>query len=234
MASDAGSIVAAIADACRAGGFDLHATTTAGRYNATVDPAFHLPGADGSVVMVIGNTRELWPHVERFVLECKTSDQDMLDPIDTYTERTIHAAITGIRGVVDIRFAHEPPPRRIAIQRLAHVAGLAWLSPSHLCIHRTVGPWMALRAAIVLNDSVPSATSLPSPELGPPCVCERQCLPKLEAALGAGEPTNRAELTDQWRLWLVMRDACPVGRDYRYTDEQIAYHYIGKRPAHWA
>ena len=32
-------------------------------------------------------------------------------------------------------------------------------------------------------------------------------------------------LGDTWRLWLAVRDACPVGREHRYGDDQIGYHY---------
>ena len=34
------------------------------------------------------------------------------------------------------------------MQRLAHVAGLAYLSESHLSVHAEYGPWLGLRAAI--------------------------------------------------------------------------------------
>lgn len=215
-----------IAGRCHDGGLDLHAVTSVGRYNAEVDPPFHLPGDARSLAIVIGNSRAIWPHVDRFVLE---SPEPLTDPVDTYVEGVVRQATTGIQGLVDIRFSDEPPPRRIAMQRLAHVAGLAWLSPSHLCIHPTFGPWIALRAAVVLDQPAPA----PAAPLPPPCDCSTHCLPKLEEALAAGEPTNADELVENWRLWLAMRDACPVGRQHRYTDEQIVYHYIGERPARW-
>ncbi len=37
------------------------------------------------------------------------------------------------------------------MQRLAHASGLARLSPSHLSVHGTDGPWIALRAAVVID-----------------------------------------------------------------------------------
>jgi cyanocobalamin reductase (cyanide-eliminating) / alkylcobalamin dealkylase len=36
---------------------------------------------------------------------------------------------------------------------------------------------------------------------------------------------------DTWRAWLAVRDACPVGREHRYGDDQIAYHYAKRRDA---
>lgn len=219
--------VARVTDRCAAAGLDLHATTSVGRYNAEVDPPFRLPGNDTSLVIVIGNTRAMWPHVDRFM---RNATGPVSDPVDEYVESIVGQAVARLDGVIDVRYAHEPPPRRIAIQRLAHVAGLAWLSPSHLCIHPQVGPWMALRAAVVLDRP---ALSMVSP-LEPLCDCSANCLPKLRAALAVGEPTNSAELIEHWRYWLAMRDACPVGRQYRYDDEQIVYHYIGERPERWS
>lgn len=224
--TEAQQIADVIGQRCQAGGLDLHATTSVGRYNGQVDQPYHLPGDPTSMVVVIGNSRAIWPHLDRFVLE---SREPLADPVDTYVQLLVAQATTGIDGLVDIRFAHEPPPRRIAIQRLADVAGLAWLSPSHLCIHPTFGPWIALRAAVVLDVPAPPAAS----RVPPPCSCADHCLPQLDHAMALGEPTNATELIEHWRAWLAMRDACPIGRQHRYDDEQIRYHYTGERPARW-
>jgi methylmalonic aciduria homocystinuria type C protein len=32
-----------------------------------------------------------------------------------------------------------------------------------------------------------------------------------------------------WRAWLAVRESCPVGREYRYCDAQIEYHYTKDR-----
>ena len=219
--------IADITERCAGAGIDLAAHTAVGRYNAVVDERFRLPGSDRATVLVLGNTRALWPYIDRFVVDAPAPIDD---PVDTYVARVVHRAIAAA-GVtpIDVRFDFEPPERRIAIQQLAHVAGLAWLSPSHLCVHPTYGPWIALRAAVVLAVDA-SADDGPA---SAPCDCRRHCGPRLEAALAAGEPTNQTELRERWRLWLAVRDACPVGREHRYTDEQIVYHYAGVRPAHW-
>lgn len=209
-----------IAAHCLEEGLDLSARTTVGRYNREVDHPFRLEGADDRLVLVVGNTRVLWPLLRAAVV---AGDPD---PVDTHVERVVGEAVDPCRDLVlDLRFSHQPPPRRIAIQRLAHVAGLAWLSPSHLCVHPEYGPWIALRAAVVLD--LPGEPSRP---IAPPCDCSAGCLPWLETALAAGEPANQDDLRERWRLWLAVRDACPVGREHRYSEEQILYHYIGVRP----
>ncbi len=207
-------------DHCFERGIDLSGMTTVGTYNGEVDEPYRLTGPDDRMVVVLGNTRAIWPHVRPGVV---AGDPD---PVDTHVETVVGEAIAPLADkVIDVRFSHQPPPRRIAIQRLAHVAGLAWLSPSHLCIHPEYGPWMALRAAVVLD--LPGEPTRPIP---PPCDCSANCHPVLETALAAGAPANQADLRERWRLWLAVRDACPVGREHRYAEEQILYHYIGVRP----
>jgi methylmalonic aciduria homocystinuria type C protein len=220
--------VAVLAHRCRLAGLDLHATTTVGRYNDRVAGDLRLPGSAASLVVVIGNTAALWPVLDAAM---RATPGPIADPVDEHVVRVIDEAATIAFGaaVVDIRYAHEPPPRRVAIQQLADIAGLAWLAPSHLCVHPVFGPWIALRAAVVV-DREPSEIGQP---LEPQCECAAHCLPKLDAALAAGEPTTSAELRNHWQRWLAMRDACPVGRDHRYGDAQIRYHYLGERPAGW-
>jgi cyanocobalamin reductase (cyanide-eliminating) / alkylcobalamin dealkylase len=126
---------------------------------------------------------------------------------------------------VSLRFAHEGGNRRIAVQRLAHAAGLAYLTETHASVHPTYGPWIALRAAMSLD--IPGPLGLP-PQLEHPCGgCSRGCLPAFERALTTldGAPSE-ANLRAHWQTWLAWRDACPVGREHRYTEAQIRYHYL--------
>ena len=224
------ALVAAITEACAAGGFDLHATAAAADYDVRVPDELRLPsvGRPRALTLVIGNTRAMWP-VFRRALAADRALAAEADPLDSYAAQVIGAAVTAAcapSGVAHaIRYAPEPPPRRIAMQRLAEVAGLATLAPSHLAIHPVYGPWFALRAAIVLDVDGPPPRS-PPPRA---CDCARGCQPALDHALAAGAPTGAVELRERWRLWLAVRDACPVGRAHRYTDTALRYHYTGER-----
>lgn len=224
------ALVAAIADACTAGGFDLCATAAAADYDVRVPDDLRLPsvGRPRALTVIIGNTRALWP-VFRRALADDPALAASSDPLDTYAAQVIGAAVTAAcapSGVAHaIRYAPEPPPRRLAMQRLAEVAGLATLAPSHLAIHPIYGPWFALRAAIVLDLDGPAPRTPPARA----CDCARGCQPALDRALAAGAPTSADELRERWRLWLAVRDACPVGRAHRYADIQLRYHYTGER-----
>jgi methylmalonic aciduria homocystinuria type C protein len=233
-AIDVDALVAAITERCEAAGLDLHATCAAEDYQRVVEPLYRLPdhGRARALVIVIGNTRALWP-----VIRAARAPGGLLagvrDPIDRYTQDIVgnavaHAIAVHAPGVAaDVRYSPEPPPRRVAMQRLAAVAGLAWLSPSHMCIHPVYGPWFALRAAIVVDVDGPP----PRPPLAPPCDCATHCTPRLTDALAAGVPQSSAELRPRWHAWLAVRDACPVGRAHRYTDGQLRYHYTGDASA---
>jgi methylmalonic aciduria homocystinuria type C protein len=109
-----------------------------------------------------------------------------------------------------VRFAHIP--EYLPIQRTAEQAGLARLSRTHLSIHPVYGPWIGLRALATFEMEGPPTPPLPAD----PCEgCATRCQAALDAAVAARD----------WRLWLAVRDACNVGRDWRYSEDQIAYHY---------
>lgn len=199
-------------------GLDLAAPLATADYDAEVAPALRLPsfGRGRALAVVVGNTRALWPFVRGAA---------GADPVDTYVVRAIEEALDGARA--EVRWAHHVPAT-VAVQRAAAIAGLAWLSPSHLCVHPVYGPWIALRAVIVLDADGPPARAAP---VAPPCDCARGCAAAYEAAIAAGVPRDGGELRAVWRRWLAVRDGCPVGRAHRYDDDQISHHYT-YRAAH--
>jgi len=48
------------------------------------------------------------------------------------------------------------------------------------------------------------------------------CRPLFKAAW---EGTTDVPRGEEWRAWLAVRDACPLGRAHRYTEPQVLYHY---------
>lgn len=223
-APDWQAIVAALHERCAPAGFDLIGAGRAGAYNELVEGALRLTdfGAPEHLVVVVGNTRALW---QPFVAALR-ADPALLasaDPLDRYTERSIAAAVAGLGLRAELRWAHDVGPGLIAIQRLAHVTGLAQLSPGHLVVHPVYGPWIALRAAITFDAVGPAGSSIP---IGQVCdACAGACSPAFERARGLlGDGAG-----GDWHDWLACRDACPIGREHRYDDDQIAYHYTKDR-----
>lgn len=205
----------ALASRCDAGGLDLAARLQVGWYNDAVEPHLRLPdfGNPRSLAVLIGNSRALWPRL----LDTMRADPRLCndpDPVEAYTMRRVRQAAVSLQVAHQIHWAHVVDPHPIAIQRLAHVVGLAYLAPSNLSVHPTYGPWIALRAVVVLD--VPAPPEQP-PVMTSPCDdCEHACLAAFRRAIA--EPGD-------WRRWLEIRDACPTGRAYRYDERQIVYHY---------
>jgi len=219
-----------VSAACAPAGFDLVQPFQVAWYNAAVDPAYRLPDFDrtSTLGILIGNTRALWPRLLDALREQPALRLDP-DPLDRYTVASVRRALQALAPRWQVRWAHERPPRRVAMQRLAHVSGLAHVSRSFLAVHPVYGPWIGLRAAVVVDaDGPPGGPRDPSN----PCPdCAHACLPLFEraaAALRARGP-DQPGLGDTWRLWLAVRDACPVGREHRYSERQIAYHYGADR-----
>jgi len=171
------------------------------------DPAWSIIAATRDRnALLIANTRALWP---AFVA-ARAADPALAadpDPLERYAERTIARAFPG----APTWFAHRRYDGAfLPFQRLATRIGFGALAPTQLVIHPVYGPWFALRAVVLVDGEPPL-----SPPTLAPYRCTGDCEQKLRIA---------CEGTD-WRAWLAVRDACNVGREYRYSDDQIAYHY---------
>jgi methylmalonic aciduria homocystinuria type C protein len=166
--------------------------------------------------VLVGNTGAMWGHF----LAALPSLGDEDDPLDRWVEAQVREAASRIAVRTELRFAHERDANGgfLPIQRIAMAAGLAWLSPAHLSVHPVYGPWISLRAVIVLDEDFPGETRA----IEDPCgACETGCaahaLPPLPAA---DEDPVRAVAT-RWREWLAPRDACPLGRAHRFDARMI-------------
>lgn len=182
-------------------------------------------GRNDALALVIGNTRALWaPFVEDLrAVPTRTSEAR---PLDGFVERAVGQALGQSLGAArvrsHVRFGHQGPPYP-PLQRLAQHAGLAWLSPAYLSIHPTYGPWIALRAVVVFDADAATAALAPPAALSACQNCSGACEPALARALKTAPPKDSDAAINP--LWIAVRDACPLGRDHRYTEPQIAYHY---------
>lgn len=162
------------------------------------------------VGLLIGNTRALWPHFSA----ARARLGDGPDPLQRYTEEVIDRVAAELPDA-RVLYAHRRYDGEfVPFQRLAVASGLGGLAPTQLVIHPVYGPWFALRAAILCaGEPVPAAVPQP-----PPCTCTASCHEALARAMASSGG-------DRPRAWLAVRDACSVGREHRYSDEQIEYHY---------
>jgi methylmalonic aciduria homocystinuria type C protein len=205
--------------ACAEAGFDL--VQPFGTAWCTTDPDVQLPdfGRASALAFVVGNTRALWP-VLVAAMRRSPGRIESEHVVDAWAEERITAAAAAVGAAHEIRWAHTLGDTVVPIQRLAGVSGLAWLSPANLSIHPLFGPWIGLRAVVVFDLAGPA---LPAPTITDPCgQCAHACLPAFVAA-------QRADGPQAWRAWLAVRDACPLGRAWRYAEDQVIYHYTKDR-----
>ncbi|MCA9633982.1 MAG: hypothetical protein KC766_40320 [Myxococcales bacterium] len=189
---------------------------------------------DTDFVLITGNTRALW----RPLLDAAPS-LPCEDPLDTYSERIHRAAAERWLPGARLWFAHQLRPT-LPFPRLAAALGLCELGPAELAVHPTYGPWFALRGLLLVPRGNLLHRELPATGVSgtarPPsrCAgCSAPCVPAFRAALSASrdEPTQRARVTAHVDAWLAVRDACPVGREYRYDTAQLRFHYgVGVLP----
>lgn len=207
-------------------GLDLLQAFDAAAYNQAIgEPLLPLPvGASGSALAIlVGNTRALWEPF-RIAWAATPALQAHDHPLDTYVTEVLEGCRPLLEKALpegapppEIRWAHGTGPELVSMSRLAAVSGLAELGPAHLAVHPTHGPWIGLRAVLVLPLPPPAPGARPTPCAG----CPAPCVPALEVAREAGRNT--------WRPWLAIREVCPIGRSSRYSREQTEYHYTKDR-----
>jgi methylmalonic aciduria homocystinuria type C protein len=160
--------------------------------------------------LLVGNTRALW---EPFMAAI-ARDRELAasaDPLERYVEAAIERAF----GDAPVWFSHRRYDGAfVPFQRIAVATGLGVLAPTQLVIHPVYGPWFALRAIVLVDGEPPAPPALPVVTC-----CTGDCAARLDVAVGSGD----------WRAWLAVRDACNVGRAYRYSEQQITYHYTKNR-----
>ena len=220
------SITTRVAAAATLAGFDLVQAFNLEHYNAAAPEGERLddhvrPDALG---ILLGNTRQLWPVFTR-AYAADAALQSAAQPLDSYVVTRLTAVLAEATDArVQLVFSHVTTPRAFPIQRLAEHVGLAALSPSHLVIHPVHGPWLALRAVVVVDVAGP--TNAPPPLERPCAGCPAPCVPALEHALAvSGTPLSSAAVVAHADAWIAVRDACPIGRGSRYGEAQLAYHY---------
>jgi hypothetical protein len=212
-------------------GFEVLGAVTVGAHNDTLEEhlaGYRLPEPDGagSLVLVIGNTKRLWPLFMRAYEDASLSAE--ANPIDRYTSSKLDLAVAEVAGAFGVasalRYTFDAVPRAVAVQRLTILAGVAEQSPVGLLVHPEFGPWFSLRAAAVFGLPGPAGAV-------PPATCSRcstrPCLAaKDRVHTATGGVYTRESFDAYWQLWLGMRESCPVGAQARFSEQQTRYHYL--------
>jgi methylmalonic aciduria homocystinuria type C protein len=189
--------------------------------------------------LLIGNTRHLWaPFLDAVQRDPALADQ--AHPLDLYTARRVQESIEPLQSQtpgnaqVWLGYAHTLHPCPLPMTRLADACGLGRLGPAGLVVHPRYGPWIALRAVVLVRTGQELLLSAGEPH---PCTgCSAPCAIQARRARGGAATRPHRdldlplgpvlpELSRRARLWLAVRDVCPLGVAHRYSPAQISYHY---------
>lgn len=196
-----------------------------------VDDDEELPPAPGGrptrTVIVIGNVGgAMWPRFRR-------EEVDDPHPLDAWTRATLRP----IADRFDATFVHPSDEPFQPFQRWARRADDVWQSPIGLLVHGEYGLWHAYRGAFLLTDDVEGLPAVGVAEQ--PCLtcAEQPCLtacPVDAFRPGAGvhdydHVACRAHVAsddepDCAHLGCMARRACPIGTEYVYGPDQMAFH----------
>ena len=152
-------------------------------------------------------------------------------PIDTFSAIQAETFARRTLNDPDWRLIY-PGPTRLPLQTLGEIAGWAHESPLGLGIHPGYGLWWAYRAAFLTNRPLPRLAAADSAH---PCsTCrDKPCIAACPAAALSAAAAIDLVACSRHRLkddsscshGCLAREACPIGREHRYSRAQIQYHY---------
>ncbi len=220
------NLVKIISENLSSKGFDILQPFSINTYNKNIEEDHKIPqiNNENNLAILVGNTKNFWPYFIQ-ALKDNPSRINSENPFDDFIVETIEPIKKLVPDEIKIRYPHRPEPKHIAFQKLASLINLAYLSPSHLCIHPKFGPWFSLRAVIVLPIIDPNLKTVPTVSA---CeFCLTRCTPIFNLAVSKSNDVipNSKEIKSHWKDWLAVRDSCPTGSEYRFSEEQIKYHY---------
>ena len=206
-------------------------------------------GAPARCVLLIGHAGgAAWPHFSSWLGRQATKPAD---PLDTWSAEVIGAGAArfGARAVFPWEKPYQP------FQQWAMRAEELRPSPLGLLIHPEYGLWHAYRGALLLETENPIQHVQASIHPCDRCV-EKPCLSAcpvnafaidgfdvagcrsyLDSIASQSDSTSRSTQKggpDCMREGCRARDACPVGRGYRYPDAQVRFHMAAFVRARWS
>ena len=160
----------------------------------------------------------------------KNNLENSPDPFDDDAVSSVHTLALEFWGCTEVDLLY-PGPLPLPLQKLGQFAGWSHPSPIGIDLHPRYGPWFAFRAVFLINTPLPpnaydtgeapcqSCQTKPCESMCPAKAVQNGSLLDLQACVGQ-RLLSHSGCGDR----CLSRLACPVGKQWRYSDEQIAYH----------
>ena len=162
------------------------------------------------------------------------SGADLTDsdhPLDTFSVNAAGRVVNEYWGGGEVEMLY-PGSLPVPLQQLGVFAGWSHVSPLGMGINTGFGTWFAYRALFALDG--PLQETVPLASQGAPCdrCVEKPCRSACPAAAVRLEKSFALDRCVSYRLEsdsscadrCLARLACPVGQDWRYDENQLAYH----------
>ncbi|HUY20317.1 MAG TPA: hypothetical protein VMV15_13910 [Candidatus Binataceae bacterium] len=163
-------------------------------------------------------------------------------PLDDFTREVVERMMLpaleahGLEAIAAYPFLADP--YMFNFIELGRLAGLGGPSILGVLVHPVYGPWIAFRAAILLDADLDSPGAAAGFDPCPSCTV-RSCIPA--CPVGAVTPASgwdvprcarhRVEVETDCAARCHARVGCVLGPNHRYPDEELAYHQRRSLPA---
>ena len=184
------------------------------------------------LILIAHGGTAFWQALKASNLDLAGSDD--AHPVDDFTvsiiEQFLHAEFAGVAYQI-VYPCNEASNNAINLQELGDLAGWHHPSPFMVGINASFGSWFAYRAVVLANTDLPA--TLPVHTASPCDQCaDKPCINSCPAhALDDGQFNllkcigYRQQPDSACKATCAARSSCPVGREHRYSDEQMRYHY---------
>ena len=227
----------AVREAAAPYGLNLVAALPTERYDQVASEQYRAasiaPGA--SSIIVIGNGgRGLWDALKRHAQE-RPGWMEREHPLDDFTREIVEnriAPAARARGSCTIVFPFVgDTSATLSFMQLGKLAGLAGPSIIGVSVHPRFGPWLAFRAALLVDELIEE----PGEALGfdpcPSCTA-RTCITACPVGAVSFENgwdipkclTHRVEVEPDCETRCHSRVGCVLGPEHRYSDDELAHH----------
>lgn len=218
-------------------GLNLVAAIAATRYDAQAPATMRAAAADPAaraIIVVANGGGDFWRAFTAYAA-AHPGWRARTHPLDDFTravvEDTLAPAVRaqGVRCTPVYPFVADAPT--LNFMELGKRAGLAGPSIVGVVVHPVYGPWIAFRAALLVDVAIDAPGAVLGFDPCPGCL-PRSCVAACPAqavtsASGWDIPrclTHRVEREADCTSRCDARAACVLGPQHRYPDDELAYH----------
>lgn len=230
-------LLAAVRGAAAPWGLNLVAATTVARYDADASPAMRAGAAARearSIIVVANGGGDFW---RAFAAHTANHPEwhERVNPLDDFTRLIVEESLLPAVAAKRVRCTPLYPfvagAPTLDFMRLGRLAGLAGPSIVGVVVHPIYGPWIAFRAALLVDSLIDEPGAALGFDPCPSCTA-RSCVAACPAdAVSGGTGWNiprclvhRVEREADCAPRCHARAACVIGPRHRYPDDELAYH----------